>query len=353
MNALSDKLLQSSILIVDDEPANVALLSQMLEDSGYVHVSSTTDSREVLGMHARQHFDLILLDVRMPHMSGIDVLQALAPMMVEDWSPVIVLTAQIDDKTREAALSAGARDFLTKPLRQWEVLLRISNMLEIRQYYKDLTYRAAHLEEQVRDRTQKIYDTQLMLIDRLGRAGEFRDNGTGNHIVRVSRSCELLARAAGLPEHQVELIRLASPMHDVGKIGIPDAVLLKPGSLSPEERVQMNRHVIIGSEIVGDHGDEILAMARIMALYHHEKWDGTGYPHGLRGVGIPLPARIVAICDVYDALTAVRPYKGAWSPSQALAHIQEQAGHHFDPDLVRAFASVFDQVVALRDTMPD
>ena len=348
-----ETLLGSAILVVDDEPANVALLTHMLEGEGYTNIVSTTDSRQVIDLHNRYRFDLILLDMRMPHMSGLDVLRLMTDSNEWDATPVIVLTAQADDKTREEALKAGAHDFLSKPLRHWEVLLRIRNVLRTRHYYKEIRKYAEELESLVQERTKKIYETQLTLIGRLGNAGDKRNNVNGNHILRVSRSCEAVARAIGMPEAQVELIRLASPVHDVGKIGIPDNVLMKQGALNPEERAIMNRHAIIGSEIMGDHGDEVMSMATIMARYHHEKWDGSGYPYGLKGPGIPLPARIAAICDVYDALTSDRPYKPAWNPQDALVYIQEQAGHHFDPEVVRAFSSAFSVIAALRDQYPD
>ena len=349
----SDEIMQSKILIVDDESANVMLLEQMLEDEGYVNVVSTTDSRDVVGLHDTHGFDLILLDIRMPHMSGFDVLAALAESVKIDWVPVIVLTAQIDDLTRANALKAGARDFLNKPFRQWEIVLRIRNTLETRKLYKKQRTRAAELEELVLERTKQIQETKLMVIERLGCAGEFRDNDTGNHVHRMSKFCELLASAIGLSPKRAELIRFASPMHDVGKIGIPDNILLKPGSLDAEERDIMRRHAKMGAEIVGDHDDEVLSLARIMALYHHEKWDGSGYPYGLKGEAIPLEARIVAICDVFDALTSKRPYKDPWTIDDAMAFLHTHAGTHFDPGLVPVFHSILSEIVAIRNALPD
>ena len=353
MRVQRHRILGSSILVVDDEPANVALLSNMLEDEGYTNVVSTLDPTQVQDILAKHDFDLILLDMRMPVMSGADVMRALAERDGADWIPVIVLTAQTDDQTREEALLAGANDYLNKPLRTWEVLLRIHNMLEIRQYYLMQKNRADELEEMVRQRTNAVEESKKMLIQRLSRAGEFREDETGNHILRVSLSCELLAKAIGLPPRTVDLIREASPMHDVGKIAIPDYILTKTGPLTEEERMLINRHTIVGSELVGDQGDEVMSMARIMVLYHHEKWDGTGYPHGLRGPGIPLPARIVAICDVFDVLTSERPHKKAWDAVEALNYIHDQAGHHFDPDLARAFRGIFSEVRSLRVQHPD
>ena len=346
-------ILASKILIVDDEEANVMLLAHMLEEEGYANVMSTTDPRRVVDMHREHLFDMILLDMRMPHMAGDAVMEALKPEIRDDWIPVIVLTAQTDARTREVALKAGARDFLQKPLRQWEVLLRIYNLLEVRHLYRAQHGRAKELEELVRQRTKKISDANVCLIECLGRAGEFRDNETGAHIVRVSKSCEMLALAVGLSAEQAELIRLASPMHDVGKIGIPDAILMKPAELDTAERDIMERHTTFGSEIIGEHGSEVLSMARTVALSHHEKWDGSGYPSGLKENDIPLEARIVAVCDVFDALMSVRPYKEAWSAQDALVYLQDHSGKQFDPQIVQAFCRIFPDVVAIRQQIPD
>jgi len=348
-----DELLHSAILIVDDEPANVMLLEHMLEEEGYTNLRSTSDPRQVVELHRTHRFDLILLDIRMPRMSGIEVLRALAGMIAEEWIPVLVLTAQTDDETHLRALEAGARDYLNKPFKQWEAMLRIRNMLETRLFYKRQFLRAEELEKMVRLRTREIREAKLKIIERLGRAGEYRDNETGSHVIRMSQACQMLALAAGLSLERAELIRYASPMHDVGKIGIADSILLKPGRLDPEERRIMEKHVQIGADIVGVHGDDILDMARTMALYHHEKWDGTGYPSGLKGEAIPLEARIASICDVFDALTSIRPYKDAWTPERALEFINAESGKHFDPELVKVFNQVYPDIAALREMLPD
>ena len=348
-----DELFQSSILIVDDEPANVMLLDSILADEGYQNIVSTMDPRQVVDLHRTHDYDLILLDIRMPHMSGIEVLHALSENFPGQWCPVIVLTAQTDDQTRQGALEAGARDFVNKPFKSWEVLLRIRNTLETRLYYRRQMVRADILEEEVRQRTKQIYDTKLMVLESLGRASEYRDYETGNHVVRVGTACEMLALDVGIAPHRAELIRNASPMHDVGKIGIPDTILLKPGKLDPAEREIMNQHVQIGADIVGDDADELLMMARLMALCHHEKWDGTGYPKGLRGEEIPLEARIASICDVFDALTSSRPYKTAWTSQDALDYVNAQSGLAFDPHLVQAFNRIAPDIIALRDRLPD
>ena len=349
----TDHLHKSSILIVDDEAANVALLETILEEEGYENVISTMNPTEVADLYSRHNFDLILLDIRMPHMSGIDVMKALGPLMADEWIPIVVLTAQTDDNTRLQAFQAGACDFINKPFKHWEVLLRIRNMLISRNYYKRQLDRAENLEILVKERTRQIYETKLMVIERLGRASEYRDYETGNHVLRVGRACEMLALAVGLSPEHAELIRVSSPMHDVGKIGIPDHILLKPGKLDPAEREIMNQHVQIGADIVGTDSDEVLIMARTMALYHHEKWDGSGYPNGIQGEDIPIEARIASICDVFDALTSERPYKKAWGPSAAIEYLNEESGKSFDPKLIAAFNSLTDEIIALRKDYTD
>jgi putative two-component system response regulator len=353
MSMVEAEIIQSRILVVDDEPVNVMILEQMLEEDGYTDVRSTTDPRDVVPLHDEIEFDLILLDIRMPHLSGIQVMNALSEKTQGDFVPILVLTAQTDDATRIDALMAGASDFLTKPFRQWEVLLRINNMLTTRLFYKKQRTRADEMEEKVRERTKEVRETQLEIIQRLGRAGEYRDNETGAHVTRMSRSCRLLALASGMSEQHAEKILYASLMHDVGKIGIRDDILLKPGKLDPAEFEIMKTHTTIGTDIIGDHPSEILEMSRRVAIGHHEKWDGSGYPRGLKGDEIPIEARIAAICDVFDALTSARPYKKAWSIERAIGLVGEEAGKHFDPRLSELFLDLIPEVLALRERYPD
>lgn len=347
------QLLESTILIVDDMPANVLMLSEMLDIAGYRQVFSTTDPREVLGLCGRMDVDLILLDVRMPQLSGIEVMHQLNAAFPGDYLPVLVLTAQNDEETRKEALAAGANDFINKPFASWEVLQRIHNMLETRRYYKGQRLRADELDAQVRAKTVEIRQLQLEIVRRLGRAAEYRDNETGAHVIRMSKSCQLLALTAGLNATHAEDILYASPMHDVGKIGIPDQILLKPGRLDPEERKIIETHADLGYRILRDHDAPLLRMAAEIALTHHEKWDGSGYPRGLAGMDIPIEARIAAICDVFDALTSPRPYKKAWPIDEVVSFFNEQSGKHFDPELARLFLGLLDRVIALRGDFPD
>jgi len=354
MSLINKEIKNASILVVDDKPANVILLEQLLEEDGYTNVRSTTDSREVLSIYLKEKIDMILLDIRMPHMDGIQVIEALSNVVDEnDYLPILVLTAQTDMDTRQRALGAGARDFLTKPFQPWEVFQRIHNMLETRIFYNNQRLRADVLDAEVHRRTEQIYQTQLEVVRRLGRAGEYRDNETGAHVMRMSMSCRLLALKAGLGTEFGQLILEASPMHDVGKIGIPDNILLKPGRLTPEEREIMNTHVEIGVDIIGNFKTPMMDMAREIAATHHEKWDGSGYPKSLKGEEIPIAGRIAAISDVFDALTSERPYKKAWPLEDTIAFMKENSGSHFDPTLLSLFLEIIPEVVALRDAHPD
>ena len=321
MPELKKHIQDARILVVDDKAANILLLEDILVSAGYSNVRFTQDPREVLPLHERHDFDLILLDIRMPIMDGFQVLEALSEMSGLDYIPVIVLTAQTDDDTRVRALELGARDFLTKPFRQVEVLHRIRNMLEVRMLYRQERWQSRLLESKVREGTEELRHTQLEIIRRLGRAGEYRDNETGNHVIRMSAFSQCLAHAVGLSDQMSELILHASPMHDVGKIGIPDSILLKPDRLDPDEMEIMRSHTIIGANILDNHDTELLTMAHAIALTHHERWDGTGYPQGLTGDAIPIEGRITAICDVFDALLSDRPYKKAWSLDRTISYM--------------------------------
>jgi len=334
------------ILVVDDEPANVALLRSVLVGSGFENISTTQDPQSVIPMHQEGRFDLILLDLRMPVMDGFAVMEALAPLHSADYLPVIVLTAQSDRETRRRALSMGARDFIIKPFAVDEVILRVRNQLEMRLLHQSL-------EDRVAARTSELTQSQREVLHRLGRAGEYRDNETGAHVMRMAHSCRLLALAAGLEESHADLIYQASQMHDIGKIGVPDAVLLKPGRLNADEWAVMQTHVAISGEILSDPRSDLLKLARVIALTHHEKFDGSGYPYGLKGEDIPIEGRIAAICDVFDALTSSRPYKEAWSVEDAAGFLRDNAGAFHDPRLVGLFLDLVPDVVALRDVYQD
>ena len=350
--ALSD-IYAAKILIVDDNSSNVALLEAILEEEEFDNLVSTTDPHQVVPLCRQQRFDLILLDIRMPGLSGFEVMQQLKQVTEDDFLPIIVLTAQTDSETRQQALEAGAKDFLTKPFEDWEVLLRIRNTLQTRMFYTRQVMRGDVLESEVRIRTQEIRAAQFEIVQRLGVAGELRDNETGFHVQRMSQVCALLAQKYGMDKEYCELLLYASTMHDVGKIGIPDSILLKPGKLTEEEWSIMKQHPEIGARIIGDNPSKLIQLARETALYHHEKWDGSGYPHGLKAEEIPLNARFAAISDVFDALTAERPYKHAWPTEKALALLQEEAGYHFDPAIVDLFVANLEEILAIQSRYQD
>lgn len=346
MNA--EELLDSRILIVDDQRPNVLLLEKMLAAQGYQRLIGITDPREVDALMDRHDFDLVLLDLNMPHRDGFEVIKALRQASPDNYPPILVLTAQSDQDSRIRALELGARDFLTKPFDYVEVLSRIRNLLEVRLLHKRVVQQNEELERRVRERTQELHDTRLEIIRRLGRAAEYRDNETGYHILRMSHYSALLARAAGLNVAECDMLLDASPMHDVGKIGIPDRILLKPGPLDADEWVIMKTHARIGADILAGHDSPLMRLASLIAATHHEWWDGTGYPEGLAGDAIPLVGRITAVCDVFDALGTARPYKRAWPVEEAFAYIRENAGTHFDPVLAELFCSLREEVLAIR-----
>jgi len=350
---ITKQIFQANILIIDDEPANVKLLHKTLDRKGYKNVQFTTDPRDVEGLCDKTDFDAFLLDIRMPHIDGYQVMEMLSKRFVDDYMPVLVLTAQTDRETRLKALEAGAKDFLTKPFDQLEALTRIYNLLEVRLMHKQVRNQNVMLEEKVKLRTEELYETRREVINRLGLAAEYRDNETGNHIIRMSRYSQLLALEYGLPKEQAETILNAAPMHDIGKIGIPDSVLLKPGKLDADEWKTMQTHVDIGAEILSGHASDLMEAARMIALHHHEKWDGNGYPAGLKGDEISIEGRICAIADVFDALLSERPYKKPWPIEKALALIEEEAGKHFDPELAPLMRKILPEVLKIKEEFSD
>ena len=342
-------ILDANILIVDDHAANVALLSKILKQAGYQNVFSTTDSEQALALYQDHNIDLLLLDIRMPRLDGFEVMLQLQSLVNHDYLPIIVLTAELTKETRSKALSRGAKDFLTKPFDYEEVLLRIRNILEVRILHNQIRQQNENLEDAVKKRTQELEDSRLEIIQRLGVAAEYKDNETGNHVLRMSKFSQLLAKAAGLSDEFADIILYTAPMHDIGKIGIPDRVLLKPGKLDAEEWEIMQSHVTIGGEILSGSDSKLMVTARNIALSHHEKWDGSGYPNGTSGEDIPIEGRICAICDVFDALTSERPYKEAWPIEKAMNLIREESGRHFDPTLTILFENILDDILYYRN----
>lgn len=336
------------IMVVDDEPANLKLLQKTLSGHGYDCLSLISDSREVVKRYTLDRPDLILLDLNMPHLDGFEVMSQLENLDDPLLPPIVVLTAQTGKDFVLRALSLGARDFISKPFDRTELLMRVRNLLDAQLAHRLIHDQKAELEQMVRWRTEELEATRLEVVRRLGMASEYRDEETGNHIVRMSRICAAVARGAGWDEERCLLILHASPMHDLGKIGIPDAVLLKPGKLDPAEWKIMKSHAQIGADLLAGNDSSLMKMSREIALTHHEKWDGSGYPNGLSGQDIPESGRIAALADVFDALTSERPYKKAWSIDKALNLIEEQRGQHFDPQLVDVFFKELDQILEIK-----
>ncbi|HEY3809190.1 MAG TPA: HD domain-containing phosphohydrolase [Steroidobacteraceae bacterium] len=311
------------ILAVDDEPTNLQLLRQILQDQ--YGLLFAKDGQRALQLAHQERPDLILLDVMMPGLTGYDVCRQLKGSPETSAIPVIFVTALADTADELTGFEAGAVDYIMKPVSPPIVKARVRTHLSL-------------------VRMDELRETRLQIVQRLGLAAEYKDNETGLHVIRMSHFARLLGLAAGMNEQQADDLLHAAPLHDVGKIGIPDRILQKPGKLESEEWRIMQTHVTIGANIIGRHQRGVLAMAHRIALSHHEKWDGSGYPAGLAGEAIPIEGRIVAVADVFDALTSVRPYKQAWSVEAALQYLLDNRGKHFQPALVDLFVTLVPQL---------
>ncbi len=339
----------AKILIVDDEEANVRLLERTLQRWGYTNLVTTSDPHEVLPLFLQHKPDLVLLDLMMPGIDGFQVMETLkANKQGELFLPILVLTADSNPQVKRRALSAGAKDFLTKPFDHNELLLRIMNMLETRFLQIELANQNQMLEKKVVERTGELAAAQMEILERLARASEYRDDDTGQHTQRVGLVSALIAGALNLPSARVEIIRRAAPLHDVGKIGVPDNILLKPGRLTPEEFEIIKPHTTIGAALLSGGRSEMVLVAESIALTHHERWEGSGYPACLKGEEIPIEGRIVSVADVFDALSHDRPYKKAWPLEEAVAEIERNAGRQFDPEVVAAFLGLWKQGVLVQ-----
>jgi putative two-component system response regulator len=343
----SKSIMGAHIAVVDDEMANVELIRRLLELEGYTEVSCHTDPREFLDSCRILPPDLVLLDLMMPQMNGFEVLERLRGSLEDfDYRPVMMITSDDDRDTKRKALSGGASDFLAKPVSPVEVGLRVGNLLHTRFLQLELQRHAESLEERVRSRTAQLEEARLEILERLALAAEYRDDATGEHTRRVGRACAALAEALSLPSDQVEDIQRAAPLHDIGKIALPDTILLKQGSLTHDETEVMREHTTIGATILSGSRFPMMRIAEQIALHHHECWDGSGYPDGLSGEQIPLAARIVAVIDVFDSLTHARVYKRAWTTEEALDEVENLAGTKFDPTVARAFLRIHGRMPA-------
>ncbi len=345
-----ERLHAMRVLVIDDNPANVALLVGLLEQDGYQHVRGLTDSTVVTETTESFHPDLILLDVHMPNWSGLDVLDELSALTRSvDNLPIIVVTADQDHEVRYRALDAGARDFVTKPVDAVELLLRVRTHLITRQLQRECIYRNERLEYAVQERTYDLERARTESLTILASVAEYHDDDTAEHTQRVGLLSERIARALGTSAEFSKLIRSAAPLHDLGKIGVDREILTFPGQLSEEQMLEMRKHVDFGSDMLSSAESPVLQMAREIVFSHHEHWDGGGYPLGIGGAEISLAGRIVAVADVFDALTHDRPYKPAWRVHDAVDLICEQAGHQFDPAVVKAFLRVLAEAGQLTD----
>lgn len=341
------------VAIIDDTPVNLALMQAMVGRIEHCESHAFVDPREGLAWCLANDPDLVIVDYMMPELDGLELIRLLRAQDCEHEIPVLMVTAAHEKEVRYEALECGATDFLTKPIDKNEFLPRVRNMLTLRRHSVMLRNRASELAEAVRLATQEIHERERETVTRLAKAAEFRDPETGGHIQRMAYFSRLIAQRLELDPEVIERLFAAAPMHDVGKLGTPDQILLKPGRLTPEEFEIMKEHASIGYEILKDSSSPVVRMGAEIALSHHERFDGKGYPRGLFGEAIPLIGRIVAIADVFDALTSDRPYKPAWDVQEACEYLIRGRGHHFDPRCIDAFLDDWDEVQRIRAAFSD
>lgn len=375
LNDGTDDSRNAQIMIVDDEMINIEVVKAYLEEEGFTNFLTTTRSTLAIDMIRNDKPDIVLLDINMPQVSGLDILETMRNDNGLKLIPAIVLTASHDPQIKLNALRLGASDFLAKPVDPSELMLRLQNVLAVKAYQDHLAKYSERLEEQVRLRTAELVLSRQEAIHCLARAGEYRDDDTGHHVTRVGRYAALIARELGFDQTTIDLIEQAAQLHDVGKIGIPDAILHKPGKLdsqefdimrahcgigrriinplSNEESIRLMTHATVGMQIMGSTNSPVLKLAAVIAATHHEKWDGTGYPHQISGDKIPLEGRIVAVADVFDALSSARPYKKAFPIEKCLQILREGRGTHFDPSVLDAFFRCQDEAISIRGEYGD
>lgn len=350
----SDTSLRSArVLVVDDVAFSIDLAVLMLRSAGIEHIVTTTDPAHGLALCHDDPPDLILLDYNMPGMDGPSFIERMRAILGKDAPPVLMITAEASESSRRRALETGAIDYVTKPFTAWELTIRARNLLQLNMLHRAERDHGRLLERMVQEQGHELERARGEIINRLCSAGEFRDQDTGQHVLRIGRLAGALAGLAGMDATFCSMITHAAPLHDIGKIGIPDRVLLKQGPLDADEWDLMRGHCALGARILSGSGLPLLDMAAEIALHHHEHWDGSGYPGGVAGETIPFAARIVAVCDVFDALLSRRPYKQPWSVDKALAHLGSIAGSHLDPHLTHLFLDHADEMQAIRETLQD
>lgn len=371
----TEELKKSKIMIVDDEQINILVVAEHLMANGYRNLVHTNDSAQALALASRENPDVLLLDIHMPRLSGFDILQQIRGDAIISRTPIIILTSSTDEDEKLRALDLGATDFLHKPVHCGELLARLRNILMAKGYQDNLREYSQRLEAAVKSRTAELEASRQDVIHCLARAAEFRDNDTGQHIIRVGRYCRVIGEQLGMVRSSLDLLEQAAKLHDIGKIGIPDAILLKEGKLTPEqfaamqkhsnfgkriiegisqnEPDQLQQHAELGSKILHPGNSPLLKLAMKIALTHHERWDGNGYPLGLAKEDIPLEGRITAVADVYDALSSKRPYKPAFPLDKCLAIMEDGRGSHFDPLVLDAFFARRDDIIDIQISYAD
>ena len=363
------------IMIVDDEPLNIKIVRKYLQIAGYTDFVITSDATQAMDLVRKEKPDVVLLDIMMPQVSGLQILQAIRTDPLLTHLPVLILTATTDAQTKIQALELGATDFLAKPVEASDLVPRVRNSLLVKAHHDFLANQSEALERQVRLRTIELEASRLQVVHCLARAAEYRDDDTGRHVIRVGRFAGIIATEMGLDPARVAMLETAALLHDVGKIGIPDSILLKPGRLDPEEFKLMQKHCEIGRMIVQplpEHGSEaarlraklgvadlsslqspLLEMASQIAMSHHERWDGKGYPLGLTGENIPLEGRITAVADVYDAVSSRRPYKPAFPIERCITILRDGRGTQFDTTVVDALLKRIPQILEVQENLAD
>lgn len=341
------------VLIVDDTQVNLVLFEALVKKLGDSEAHSFTKSPEGLAWAQANDPDLVIVDYMMPELNGLEFIERLRATPGRETVPILMITANDQKEVRYRALKVGASDFLTKPVDRLEFSARAANLLALSDARRQLSHRAEWLAQEVHKATAQILQRELETVIRLSKAAEYRDPETGAHILRMAHYSQLIARGLGMSEAEQELLLQAAPLHDIGKVGIADAILLKPGRLTPDEFEVMKQHAVYGYEILKDSSSDILQAGASIALGHHEKFNGSGYPNGLSGQAIPMFSRIVAVADVFDALTSARPYKKAWTLEDASKLIRSQSGSHFDPSCVAVFFEHWDEVLEIRQRFRD